>query len=735
MPQSDQRGQHVARDQYNVSGDMNIVSPNLNLVLAEQRNRKVLKTEREFLSFRIERRSLEDHYHELDHIKQNTLDVSLTVSDVKGKVKPPSDLLQLPPKTITPTLSSNKDDSPITRVFREYANKDLVILGDPGTGKTVLLLELMRDLIQCAKDDQDCPIPILVDFSSWVNTLSFQDWLLKAIHKEYGLPPAMIKPWIDRRQILPLLDGLDEVPLADLSKCIRMINDHHKSGSLRIVLACRKGEELLPHVNKLSGFKIVEPLSLTDEQVATYLEKNNLVVIQNAIRNDSSLKELITLPIWLHMVTQTYQRLPIDDLLATPTNERRDKVLATYVDYQLTAYEEKEKNKNSHKFQETKKYLSWLAEQMQKHGQTRYYIERMQPDWLPDKYLTRYRSLTSYFVYLLISLPIFFLVFELWQPDSTDIFKLIIFCVLGVASTCLGGTLLARRFMKKDGDKIQPAEAITFSWKKLAMFFFVNVPSTSWRGADPEMARKRLGRLFGLIQYLPGFTLLGLALGGLVLMLLQRQVNWSYLLPSAVFLVINLQLKLRDYGVEHIFETKMLQEKHLNKPNQGIRSSLKIALGITFFVGGSYAVVSGLGFWFLSHLDWKLGVVIGLAAGLGYGLFHGGGACIKHFVLRYLLWKAKCTPLNYVRFLDYAAKSNLLRKSGGGYTFIHQLLLGHFAKLGITPLISKTVEESGTVEIYRDILPQQRIDTRRQTYQQKGSRASKKQRKHTRQHR
>jgi hypothetical protein len=38
-------------------------------------------------------------------------------------------------------------------------------------------------------------------------------------------------------------------------------------------------------------------------------------------------------------------------------------------------------------------------------------------------------------------------------------------------------------------------------------------------------------------------------------------------------------------------------------------------------------------------------------------------------------------PLNYARFLGYAAKRVLLCKVGGGYMFVHQLLLEHFAVL------------------------------------------------------
>jgi len=49
--------------------------------------------------------------------------------------------------------------------------------------------------------------------------------------------------------------------------------------------------------------------------------------------------------------------------------------------------------------------------------------------------------------------------------------------------------------------------------------------------------------------------------------------------------------------------------------------------------------------------------------------------------VRFLLWRAGAVPWHYVQFLDYAAERILLRKVGGGYIFIHRLLLDYFASL------------------------------------------------------
>ncbi len=79
----------------------------------------------------------------------------------------------------------------------------------------------------------------------------------------------------------------------------------------------------------------------------------------------------------------------------------------------------------------------------------------------------------------------------------------------------------------------------------------------------------------------------------------------------------------------------------------------------------------------------------GLLAGLLVGLLYGGLASFRHYVLRFLLWRAGSIPWNYPRFLDFAAERILLGKVGGGYIFIHRLLLEYFASLDGTPTLDE----------------------------------------------
>ena len=87
------------------------------------------------------------------------------------------------------------------------------------------------------------------------------------------------------------------------------------------------------------------------------------------------------------------------------------------------------------------------------------------------------------------------------------------------------------------------------------------------------------------------------------------------------------------------------------------------------------------------------GIVVAPIVGLIAGLNRGGSAVIKHYALRLILWLGGYTPRNFVAFLDHCAKLILLKKVGGGYIFIHRMLLEYFADL---PAIERSGESKRT---------------------------------------
>jgi hypothetical protein len=70
-----------------------------------------------------------------------------------------------------------------------------------------------------------------------------------------------------------------------------------------------------------------------------------------------------------------------------------------------------------------------------------------------------------------------------------------------------------------------------------------------------------------------------------------------------------------------------------------------------------------------------LALYLGAGCGLSFGLL----AYLQHRRLRGILHDRGNFPADAADFLNLAAERNLLRKVGGGYTFVHALLLDYFS--------------------------------------------------------
>jgi hypothetical protein len=73
---------------------------------------------------------------------------------------------------------------------------------------------------------------------------------------------------------------------------------------------------------------------------------------------------------------------------------------------------------------------------------------------------------------------------------------------------------------------------------------------------------------------------------------------------------------------------------------------------------------------------------MGLGVGVVVGMRRGGGSYLRHQMLRVLLARLGLLPRDLVAFLDRMARHALLRRRGGAYHLIHELLLEYFATAG-----------------------------------------------------
>jgi hypothetical protein len=72
-------------------------------------------------------------------------------------------------------------------------------------------------------------------------------------------------------------------------------------------------------------------------------------------------------------------------------------------------------------------------------------------------------------------------------------------------------------------------------------------------------------------------------------------------------------------------------------------------------------------------------LVLGLT--LSWAFLRGGLFCLQHLVVRAVLTLRGSISWRYCGFLDFAARLLVLRKVGGGYLFVHRMVLEYFASL------------------------------------------------------
>ena len=99
----------------------------------------------------------------------------------------------------------------IVEVYTQ-ANGEFLILGEPGAGKSTLLLHLAQHLVTQAEQNSTYPLPVILPLSTWaVKRAALDLWLVEQLWEFYHIPRSLAQQWVEHDQILPLLDGLDEM--------------------------------------------------------------------------------------------------------------------------------------------------------------------------------------------------------------------------------------------------------------------------------------------------------------------------------------------------------------------------------------------------------------------------------------------------------------------------------------------------------------------------------------------
>ncbi len=655
------------------------------------------------------------------------------------------------------------------------AESGLLILGESGAGKTTLLLELARALLERAQQEPTHPIPVVFNLSSWTQKRQpLAAWLGEELESKYQIPGKIGTDWINVDQILPLLDGLDEVDAVYRTACIQAINEYHQAHGLVPLVVCCRVNEYMSQEKHLALYRAVAIQPLTTEQANAYFARigEQTASLRIAFQNDPVLQELATTPLMLTILIQAYQGSPLEEIEAGVSAEvHRQQIFAMYTQRMLG----RRSATSRYRPEQTIHWLSYLARQMKQQGQTIFYVERMQPTWLLKKWQRQ-------LYYGLIAGPICGLLVGLSILDTLSLFPLATLTAALMAALIVG--LLFGWLSEPEAEK-KGTKTITCTWTQIRQnlatalesrviitiitglavgigatlyVYLVDYPNEPYGSriafalSSGLLNRMYLGFPLGLViklerrieplealswswtrirrnivRWLPISIGTGSILGLIFALpwIISRQDRWlvnflSNGLSATFYLFFN---SLLLTGVTRGLSKRVLDAQHIVTPNQGTWHSLRYGTVIAIisgtivaaFAGTGYFIVSfwlprymginlpptvtdysivnmishilgfyptpapGQEFWILNTLFW--GLINGTILGLTAGLYCGCAAYVQHFVLRFLLWCTRCVPFNYPHFLDYAAERILLRKVGGGYIFMHRLLLEYFASL------------------------------------------------------
>jgi hypothetical protein len=700
----------------------------------------------------------------LEHSVYNEVLISLGKREVSNAIDAPWKYTV----EVSQAMNSGSLDDRDVRAIYDTSGL-LLILGEPGSGKTTTLLDLARILLERAEDDIRERVPIVVNLSSWKKKQPLVEWISIELSEKYRVPRKIGRFWLQRGYLLPLLDGLDEVEMAIQPDCVATINafieEFEPSG---LVVCCRLNEyRWLPKRLKLNGAIYIEPLS--SEEVGKYLDAagSELAAFREAIDTDSVLQELAQTPLMLSIMSLAFQEVGREALAAQKGDlpeQRRKKIFRLYVDQMF-----QRKAKSSLGFPNDKiiGWLSWLAGKMKEHSQSVFLVEELQPSWLGTKAKqVAYGSIVALSLGLVFGL-IFGLNFGLnfrqivWlnfhlimrvqilEPISNLLFGLIgtlfsadieavggpnfglifglIICV-GVGLGCWSKSPV------KNGVISGSISGIVFGMI-LGMIVEGPIKKVNRLAGGPIS-----GLLYGLVGSLIFGIIGGLGVGSLSRVILVETISWKWnqfwrnavrgsilglifgLILGPILMLDNRLSLLIDGVIDGIvfgltfglicglvsglvggFSDRVKVGKA--SPNQGIKLSWKnsfAAFLVSWITSGViFGLISGLIFGLSYELKvgltsgLKVGLTSGLMFGLIVGLNRGGSAVIKHYALRLILWLSGNTPLNFIKFLDHCAKLIFLKKVGGGYIFIHRMLLDYFADL---PQSTKVVDrKTGSV--------------------------------------
>ena len=269
------------------------------------------------------------------------------------------------PRLVEPEPVSKKVADDIVAAF-ESSKRRMLIVGEPGSGKTIAAYSLIEYLDNTEGDERT---PLLVNLSAWEAQDDFETFLVDYLCSSVGYEVherAVARAFIGSSRYSLILDGLDEIPVRLRAHFSERLDGFVRGlpGEVGVVVTCRTQEyqeHLAVHSTGLGLVQAVEILPLSNEQLnrafvelakldkdwETFLSQRHHTAYQRV-------RDLLSNPLFLNLAVVGH--LSPSQLLdwSTTEQELRDLVLDCYVDRTLA-------DQRHYEAEDARRYLSWIA--------------------------------------------------------------------------------------------------------------------------------------------------------------------------------------------------------------------------------------------------------------------------------------------------------------------------------------------------------------------------------------
>ncbi|MDF0555503.1 NACHT domain-containing protein [Kamptonema sp. UHCC 0994] len=645
----------------------------------------------------------------------------------------------------------------ILEVFKNPAiSGKFLILGKPGGGKTTTLLELAQALVERAETDSDAPIPVILELSEWRTITkgrfrkkeeydpSIKEWILSQLRSK-GISQEIGEQWIREKELVLLLDGLDELPSELQAKCVRAINEFLKSefSPLHLVVCSRKEEyENYQEVLHLNGAICLEDLSV--EQMRHYFASVNLAEFWDRIKDSEKIVNFISQPLFLAITSIAYQQIDVEEWRNCNTEKNS-------IDYLLGIYRvEMLTKKRKSKFYKTKREPKSLLAQNNLIRLARYSSKEFQSDLLGGDLLTNSRDRLSY---IGVTLLFMILICSIMASNAIALIQnqinienqLVIANYLYFGFTSISTipmivviismfvafmTLMeeAREFLEKVHEKVHNINSVKnkildkmisftvtiitivnvillfglsfFAFKILSddtiFLYILNI------GLNSHLAKSIILGCGIALFFLPftlcfkpattmkiiGFNPLGALITCgveiVILLFIVITLIFDWRLLHIVLHGINIETVASaiSFVVSSVIAGGVIGSLIIEIENGKRQESNTIVI---YFINTLVLFLLGMLSGIIPTLNFSpvnVALSNGIILGLIFSLF-AISACIQYLALRLTLWLTGQMPWNITRFLNYCTERLILQRVGNRYRFIHRLVQEHFANLEI----------------------------------------------------